>query len=60
MFDIQQEKPLKDKAKDIRELVNTLNEKLKDMEGRGCTVKVHCNDPFNKIDFITIEQVIKL
>lgn len=51
---------LEQKAKEVRDLVDDLNKKLKGMEGDGCTIKVQCNKPYNKIDFIIIEKVIKL
>lgn len=53
-------KELKEKVKLVREMVNDINTLTNELEGVGCDIHIHCNEPYNKIDFIVIEQTIKL
>ena len=48
------------KAESLRQHADKINELAKDLEGEGCTIKIHCNEPFNKIDFVSIERTVKL
>ena len=50
---------LKTKAKEVRDMVDNLNELTKDMEGQGCVIKYTVGSPSNKIDFVSIEKTTK-
>jgi len=49
-----------EKAELIRDYMKEINTLVKELEGDGCSIKIHCNDPYNNIDFITIERTSKL
>lgn len=53
------DKELKKLADEVQDCIKDLNEKTNYLEGQGCEIKYTCSAPFNKIDFVQIQRVVK-